>query len=332
MALPELLSTLTESLTSALDALPSPTSLAVPDDGISLLSTKNELLLSYLQNLVFLITLKLRALAADPSSLTLGVNGNDTAEDPVYDAVVQNLVALGVYLEKGVRPLESRLKYQLDKLLLAAAEESRPTRATSPSHLADSQHSPRDESPPAASDIPPLAHRPNPSSLLPPSRTQPTDPSSTSRTPFYRPPHITPTSLPTTRTPASSTARAQQRARKSAALEEFVREEMGDAPLAEPSIGAGGSGLLMRGKDAERERERRGYEEGRLVRLPEEKGTKKRGREQREDWFGPVGGEWAGLGVGDKGKRMGRKGEEVVVGERWEKRRKRMEGGKRKRR
>ena len=65
--LPALLNTLTDSLATATDSLSSTANLAPPSDGISLLDTKNELLLSYLHNLVFLIILKLRHHSSSPS-------------------------------------------------------------------------------------------------------------------------------------------------------------------------------------------------------------------------------------------------------------------------
>jgi U3 small nucleolar ribonucleoprotein protein LCP5 len=57
---------LIESLTSSIVSLPSDHNLLLPlTDGISLLDTKTSLLLSYMQNLVFLIILTLRQ-TADP--------------------------------------------------------------------------------------------------------------------------------------------------------------------------------------------------------------------------------------------------------------------------
>ncbi|KAJ5029510.1 hypothetical protein PSV08DRAFT_257475, partial [Bipolaris maydis] len=59
-SLESLLATLTTSIQSATEALPND-DIVPPKEGISLLDVKNELLLSYLQNLVFLILLKLRS-------------------------------------------------------------------------------------------------------------------------------------------------------------------------------------------------------------------------------------------------------------------------------
>src|ERR1700733_5661137 len=103
-----LVSTLVDSLTSATTSLPSDHDLVQPPtDGISLLDTKNALLLSYIHNLVFLIILKLRQTAEE---------GRDTIM-PLDAAVVKKLVELRVYMERGVRPLEGRLKYQIEKCL-----------------------------------------------------------------------------------------------------------------------------------------------------------------------------------------------------------------------
>lgn len=373
MALPELLSALTESLSSAIDSLPTSAEVALPEDGISLLSTKNELLISYLQNLVFLIILKIRNVT--PHLSTSSQSKSQSASSPpssparedltTHDAlVVQNLVALRVYLEKGVRPLESRLQYQLDKLLLAVADEtaftvSGSTATNGTSAPAAIRTSDRASSPTSDADgdqnngstlsqkIDPLSHRPNPTSLLGPRRRSPPTGSSSSKQGLYRPPHITPTSLPPLAPSSSKKSPRAAAARKSATLDEFVREEMTDAPMAEPSIGTG-SGLL--GRAAERERERTGYEEGRLVRLPAEKGAagaaaKKRrgGAAGTEDFLLGGGGRWdrgalSGLGSGGGGMRKKQKvkregssskGEGMVIGERWERRKKMAAKGKR---
>lgn len=104
---------------------------------------------------------------------------------------------------------------------------------------------------------------------------------------------------------------------------------MDDAPIAEPSIGAGSR---LRGKEREREEERKGYEEQRLVRLP---GEKRKGRDRRrgEDITGGLGalGD-VEFGVGKERRKRERDrgdGEGERIGERWEKRVKRGVGKKR---
>ena len=87
-SLESLLATLTTSIQSATEALPTE-NIVPPKDGISLFDVKNALLLSYLQNLVFLILLKLRARKGDQKDLGLHPQ----------DEVVQKLVELRIYLE-----------------------------------------------------------------------------------------------------------------------------------------------------------------------------------------------------------------------------------------
>lgn len=346
-SLSALLSSLTGSLTSSLSSLPPPSALHPPPSSFSLLSTKNELFLAYLQNLTFLVILNLRAhsartglpisfLQASPKPST-GKNNNDNnhnnsstlsgqEKEPnrqkinnadeenssdLRDTVVENLIGLRVYLERGVRPLEGRLKYQLDKLLLAAPDHTRESanhHSNSRNKIADprAKHSNKsstgtnvpsadgneDESNALVSSIPPLAHRPNPSALMRPSSTNHAHPTSTTSTTTaapYRPPRVNPTAPPT----GSASKRAPRRSR---AVDAFIREEMGDAPVTEMSIGAGRGGSADGGKQAERERERKEWEETKLVRLP---GEKKRGRGAGDDLM--AGMDW-GLMDDDRGE------------------------------
>lgn len=332
-ALLENLSAITESLTSATDGIQSTKSLAPPNEGLSLLDTKNELLLSYLQNLVFLILYKLRNHRTSPE-----VDSPDAA-GPSHTDIVKNLVSLRLYLEKGVRPLESRLKYQLDKLLLAASEadtQLAPEPTSSKAHppkktaSASGESSSDDHEPSAPTAISDLSHRPDLSAFTRPRHSSP--PSSSKRdTNVYRPPRITPTALPTTDGPSKDA----HRKRKNNMLDAFVREELSTAPVAEPSIGAGNG---LRDRDAEKERERKEYEELRLVRLPMEGRKKGKGRQERigGGFEEVLGGAGEGLGDavrgGGKRRKVAGGGEGRKVGEAWEKRKKmgvRGLGGKR---
>ncbi|KAI4184913.1 MAG: hypothetical protein L6R41_004439 [Letrouitia leprolyta] len=335
------LATLGESLKSAVDCVPSIKALTPPSDGLSLLDAKNELLLSYLQNLVFLVLFKIRN--CHPSNeAQLG------SIEPSYNDIVKSLVSLRLYLEKGVRPLESRLKYQLDKLLLVASEASTPhpnppsverkskvRKHRSSVSSASASNSDADNEPensnPIISD---LSHRPNLSAFT---RSRKNSPPASSKRDFdvYRPPRITPTALTTTDRPSKASTRKP----KNAMLDTFIREELSSAPVAEPSIGADNS---LRGRDAQKERERKEYEEMRLVRLPTEGGKKKKGKRERERMGGGfddvIGGAGEGLGEAVRGGGKRRKvasggaGGGLRVGEAWERRKKlgvRGLGGKR---
>jgi U3 small nucleolar ribonucleoprotein protein LCP5 len=311
--LTSLLSTLTESLSSATSSLPDQSTLKAPQDGISLLDTKNELLLSYLHNLVFLIMIKLRDI---PIAGEADQAQADDDSNSIRQKVVKKLVELRVYLEKGVKPLEGRLRYQIDKVVRAAEEEvaKESTKTlngtglkTTNGHVKKdkldghsdddsdasdaSSHSDDESSAFVPPTIDPLAYRPNPSALTLPSRSS--NPSTSKSDGIYRPPRITPTSLPTT-TPRSTSSK---RLSKSATLEEFVSTELSTAPIAEPSIGStimAGGRRSKSHKEKEVEKERKRYEESNYIRLPRE-GKKVKGGRQREGYGGE---EWRGLGEG----------------------------------
>ncbi|KAK3208119.1 hypothetical protein GRF29_96g1424220 [Pseudopithomyces chartarum] len=296
-SLESLLTTLTTSLQSATEALPKDNILP-PKEGISLFDVKNELLLSYLQNLVFLIVLKLRA------------RKNEDQELGPQDEVVQKLVELRIYLEKGVRPLENRLKYQIDRIIRAADDagrkatqtakvaKSKAASAAAASDSDDSDASDAESNGSAASEVAAVEEFSGPR----PGRFARDKASAASRTVaskdgIYRPPRIAPVSMPTTE---GREERAARRPGKSATLDEFVATELSSAPIAQPSIGSNvveGGRRTKSDRERKEEAERREYEESNYVRLPAK--TKKELAKDRGRNRGGFGGEeWRGLGAG----------------------------------
>lgn len=326
--LSERLINLTGSLTSANSCFPSsPEGLLPPDNGISLLDTKNDLLLSYLEHLVFLILVNLRR--------DLGEGKSDIKEPDSASKALQKLIELRVHLEKGVRPLQSRLSYQIEKMLRSADDAERSSlrrseklrtrdeevasaqndsdRDSSDSEAesthADSEDKSNSQKPTAQLDD--LAYRPNPSDLL---RAQGSHLKSSSSGRVgasgrvaYRPPRITPTAAPDHQSIANS--RSERRERKSHILDEYINTELSSAPTSQPSIGSN-STILNRGRsalslrDREKEKEKVDYEERNFSRLPkaskaESKKNKARSADARNGRFG--GEDWTGLGeVGDR--------------------------------
>lgn len=305
--LPVLLDSLTQSLSSVLEATSKIPSVEAPQDGISLLDVKNELLLSYLQNLIFLILVKLR------KSKQSGPNdGNNQFDD---GEVVNKLVELRLYLEKGVRPLEEKLRYQIEKVLRAADDADRNEKAAQAAAASgsDSESSDEDsegsdeeegsgeESVPApkvdglyASALPNLgamAHRPAANTARKHGKESDG---------IYRPPKVAPTVMPTTE-------RREKRERgpiKSATMDEFVADELSTAPVAQPSIGTNIAQFGRRLKTASERREedeRRDYEERNFTRLPTESKKERAqkaargGRNGRMDYGGE---DWRDLGMG----------------------------------
>ena len=303
-----LCTSLTASLNSATSSLPEATSLTPPNDGISLLDTKNELLLSYLHNLVFLILLKLKQSTQKVSRQSTLPAVNSEHESGVnvkiQHSTVAKLAELRLYIEKGVKPLENRLKYQIDKVIQAATISSSPTkdpvksvirnaknRHTTTGNTSRSQssdvHSDEETAAPAIAD---LSHRPNPSALMLPSQSHRNIATSTKSPRFYQPPRITPTAPPTA-------TKAIRKPPPSATLNEYLTTEHSTAPVPEPSIGTTIAASGRRNKSAkerEGERQRREYEEGNYTRLPTE--GKKRGKRQARGGWG--GEDWMGLNEG----------------------------------
>ncbi|KAK4099206.1 hypothetical protein N658DRAFT_487799 [Parathielavia hyrcaniae] len=307
--LPALLDSLTRSLTTTLDVAPKLANVELPKDGISLLDVKNELLLAYLQNLVFLILLKLRQAKNGKT------DESKEAGSELGGLVVTKLVELRLYLEKGARPLEDKLRFQIDKVLRAAEDADRSAKAAEEAAVANGHESGSESgSEEGDSDdedgdhddavdgrkIADLQHRPNLSGWQRPAAAAFAGKEKDSSSGVYRPPKIAPVVMPTT----ERREKGDRRPIKSATLDEFVADEMSIAPIAEPSIGTTIVNFGRKIKtvtERRKEDERRDYEESNFVRLPKEskkdraKRAKQEGRSSRMTFGGE---EWRGLSEG----------------------------------
>ncbi|KAK1996291.1 Sas10/Utp3/C1D family protein [Colletotrichum falcatum] len=353
--LPALLESLTQSLTTSLDAAPK-TSIVPPENGISLLDTKNELLLSYLQNLVFLILLKLRN-----AKKQSGQNGN---ADDTTEAVVKKLVELRLYLEKGVRPLEDKLRYQIEKILRTADDAERHAHAVKAAKGAGSDASGSDDDSGSDEDEDEdedeeqqAAHlQARPDAFVRPAAASAVV-ASAQKDGVYKPPRIAPTVMPSERR-----EKTDRRPLKSATMDEFIEHELSTAPIAEPSIGTtivNGGRRMKTAADRKTEEERREYEESNFVRLPTQSKKAKAQEAARTGRSGRMqfgGEEWRDLGEGvdrinrltarksgggtrellDKSRKRGREttdgprgSGQMEMGERFQKKAKMLEAGRR---
>ena len=328
------LETVTQSLTTAVDSLSTETALELPADGISLLNVKNELLLDYLQNLVFLVLHKLQQLKP---------HSGESHQDKTFESAVKKLIHARVFLERGTRPLEGRLKYQIDNLLRAAAtDDKKPsiksrlngkkvTQAQSGPGSDENDSSTATDAEDVSSDVDndELSSRPNIPARLQKAQSE-ARPSASSKALLqingtYKPPKITPTVMPET-----LREKRPERRQKSNLLEEYVNTELSSAPAAQPSIGSSGTILnhgrsSMSARGREKERERTEYEEKNFTRLAKESKADRRkalarGEGGRKNMYG--GEDFVGLGdLGDGVSRsVGRKGASSVL-ERRDKRR-----------
>ncbi|KAG6031182.1 hypothetical protein E4U41_007656 [Claviceps citrina] len=299
-----LLTSLTQSLSLTQEATPSIANIEHPKDGISLLDVKNELLLSYLQNLVFLILLKLR-----------NSKSKVTESQGLDEQVRSKLVELRLYLEKGARPLEEKLRFSIERFLRTAAEAQRTAgQGANGKSKTDSQGSDSDQEESDDSESgdgvdqsrrqPPLrrgkqAAGPNLGNLID-DETVMQHNRDINTSGIYRPPKRDRVVMETDR----PKDRNERRAHKSFTMEEFVNEELSAAPIAEPSIGTTivqGGRKMKTAEERRDEAERREYEESNFVRLPKEskkdkaKKNKASGRNNRMQFGGE---EWHNLGEG----------------------------------
>jgi U3 small nucleolar ribonucleoprotein protein LCP5 len=300
-SLPALLGLLSQSLSSAVEATPKLAGVEPRKDGLSLLDVKNELLLSYLQNLVFLILLKIR------QSHDGGADSKSEAD--LHNLVVKKLVELRLYLEKGVRPLEDKLRYQIEKVLRAADDAERTAKSAAEQAseaAADEEEENSDDGEgkaPDAAKISDLAYRPNLAAFVRPAAAAANGAKKeTDANGVYKPPRVAPTVMPTTTTERRE--RAERRPMKSATLDEFVADEFSSAPAAEPSIGTTimqGGRRIKSAAERAKEDEVRDFEEKNFTRLPnvskkdKAKAAKAAGRSKGMNFGGE---EWRDIGEG----------------------------------
>ncbi|KAH8680505.1 hypothetical protein BX600DRAFT_428496 [Xylariales sp. PMI_506] len=326
-SLPALLDSLSQSLNSAVEATPKLAGIEPPKDGVSLLDVKNELLLSYLQNLAFLILIKTRHHRNLKSK-------SSAADEDLSDAVLEKLVGLRLYLEKGVRPLEEKLRFQLDKILRAADDADRIAKMKEQAVDADSESEEDEEeeeeedgvdgidNPRASRLSNPLNKQAAPGfNFLPSNAPAGMAAASTTqdKTGIYRPPKFAPTVMPTTERREAR----ERRPLKSATMDEYISNELSSAPVAQPSVGttivAGGRKIKTATERADEDR-RRDYEETNFVRLPKEskKDRAKRNRVEGRTSKMQFGGEdWRDLGDGvDRINRLTRRKEGSSTGTR----------------
>lgn len=305
--LPALLTSLTQSLALAQEAAPGLANIEHPKDGISLLDVKNEVLLSYLQNLVFLILLKIR-----------NSKSSDNADNSEIDESVRSkLVELRLYLEKGARPLEEKLRFSIERFLRTASDAQREEKAKeeserlngktgSESDESDSESGSADES--ESKDAEPASSRksgdlkaaPKFGSLIDDVTARPAQ-RENAPSGVYRPPKRERQVMDA---PGARREKTDRRPVRSRTVEEFVNSELSAAPLAEPSIGTTivqGGRKMKTADDRKEEAERREYEEMNFVRLPtaSKKDKAKKARQDGRAGRMQFGGEeWHDLGEG----------------------------------
>ena len=217
----------TINLVKSLNSLPM-------NDGVSLLNVKIQTILSYLTNLAYFILLKL--------------NGTQIHNHKVIDSLVQ----LRVVLEK-TRPLEQKIKYQIDKLIKAASASDDVGLIKPETDNVDL--------------VDPLQFKPNPESLMP-IRESPlvSKQSSNEETGIYKPPKIAPMHFKhDTRDKSKLTNSVQKLAANSRLLNE-LRSQYDSKPEIQSTEGTGYAGREVGNKFDDELKAKIEFEEDNFIR------------------------------------------------------------------
>lgn len=271
-------------------------------DSISLLSLKNTALLGYVTDLALLIAIKLKEMREDNSSYS-------SEKEEILKSTVTNRVVL----DKGIKSLEKRISYQLEKMVNAYhrrekeqkdAEESVKKIGNDNGSVSDKNSEDDDDSDEEEidekEDQEGLNFKPNPAALL--QRTNKPQTSSSenletedlggdvnddkSSKEKYKPPKIAAMSLTD---PDKETKSRKKRNLQS--MDEYL-QDISEAPTMEKSIG---STIINNGRDVkskkqlEKEAEIQRYEEENFTRLPATKtkeSKESRAKRMRNEFMG----------------------------------------------
>lgn len=238
-------------------------------EGMSLLSLKSNSLLSYVNNLTLVILSHLTRME------------KESAEEK-KDLAVKGSIEQRVTLEKGIKPLEKKLLYQLDKMVRsfhrmeeesAKLEEKLAEEAEAGTGAANDAEDDSDSDSDSEDDEDALSYRPDAAALakmVPSSKSKrvgaSTDEESKEK---YKPPKISAVAPPSAN--FDDRAGPKQHNRKLQSMEEYLAEAS-DLPQAETSIGSTivdkGRGGVKTNRERQKEREIQRYEESNFTRLP----------------------------------------------------------------
>lgn len=242
-------------------------------EGLSLLTVKVDALLAYIQNLALLCVQRLSG-----HSLSEGTGSQ----------YVKNLVKLRLRLEK-MRPMEARLKYQVEKLLQTVAAVER--EATHGVAHDDTQENVED-------DLDMLSFRPNPESLVPAqvgrsdATNEETGDTSAGSGGVYRPPKVAPVIYDPDAHVSRNARKKERQVSRNTALLADLTAGMSTNPYETSVGGVGGDGAIgtsgsSRARALRRMQE---FEEDNYKRLSlNKKEAKKRRRDEQDVALGGLG-------------------------------------------
>ncbi|ORX99836.1 hypothetical protein K493DRAFT_323800 [Basidiobolus meristosporus CBS 931.73] len=227
------------------------------DKGVSFLDVKYHILLQYLTDIAFFIYLKLEGKSIE------------------NHAVVDDLIQLRVILEK-MKPVEQKLKYQIDKLVRAATIGIEGL----------------NEEAGKGSVSDPFAFKPNPQNLVDKNAKTKEDEEEAAASGIYKAPKLAPVHFDEGSTAKSKQDREQarllQRASKSRMMQDLIAE-YDDRPEEVNAYSGINEGIGISNEEDRKMREREAYEEENFIRMTlskkEMKKIRKGGVKRFEDEF-----------------------------------------------
>ncbi|KAK6204703.1 nucleolar protein required for ribosomal RNA processing [Scheffersomyces amazonensis] len=265
-------------------------------EGVSLLTLKNHALLSYLNNLALVVLSQLENLE----------DNDDDKNDKLREKVIENSIVQRVTLEKGIKPLEKKLNYQLDKMVRAYTrmenDDEKLVEKLNKAEDEGEENSSEDESS-EEDDNDALSYRPDASALAKLTKTTIGDKKKVSKSSStdnnkeskekYRPPKISAIAPPSSSIITNDESNKNRNNKKLQSMEEYLQEQS-DLPTMESSIGSTivdhGRGGVKTQYEKNKEREIQTYEESNFVRLPTTQ-TKKSFKQKQRDKANTFGGE-----------------------------------------
>lgn len=280
-------------------------------NGMSLLALKNESLLSYVHNSILILLSQIDTKTSFE---------NKKKSDEIRSSSIKNAITDRIVLEKGIKGLESRVSYEIDRALRNYEKAKATTENSNTSNTVNDDTHPNEEEE-EKEDL--LSFRPNPFSLLSSGNKNDKKNNNSSQgkkkpnqkkhnndgyniandkeeedygddddddndnedNQLYKAPKISAI------VPVGGEARkSAKRIRRNEMLEEFLQESS-YAPQLEHSIGStivdAGRGIKS-DRDTRKEREIRDYEESNYTRLPEKTKEKHKGKKRRhqDSFFG----------------------------------------------
>lgn len=282
---PELIKSLLKTLGSKSDL-----------DSVSLLSLKNSALLGYVTDLALLLALRMKSIKEEKSLKNFEVE---------KDVVLESTVTNRVILEKGIKSLEKKINYQLEKMVSAyhrrEKEQADVEEKLNKGEQSETESGDDDEDDDEEDEEEGLNFKPNPSALLASGKAVTASsrnhegatidnnedkPAEENTKEKYRPPKIAATAIAD---PDKEVKGRKQRNLQS--MDEYL-QDISEAPSSEKSIG---SSIINNGRDIkskkqlEKEADIQRYEEENFTRLPATK-TKEdkraRAKRMRNEFFG----------------------------------------------